>query len=175
MVTSWLPNPARRALLQPHNISIPGGGNRSWCNGRKWRSRSGIEPAFDFCVAVHERESARAVVIAAGQIPIELNRVRLVREPGHIDIKIAPVNHVLALIPEYHGAARARLEDIVQFEIQPPDRARHARVTGVERPSKSSQPDHHRHASNTRDSLSLKRSRRRYDRGAVRGTFPNTS
>src|SRR3989442_956269 len=93
-------NPAGGALLQPFNIWIVGGWNRSEHPLRGLRrDGSWVPPAPDLCMPVHERNSASPVMIAGGDIS-KLSQVRLVRETAHVDKEVPEIDHIRSFVPE---------------------------------------------------------------------------
>src|SRR5690349_24687580 len=100
-----LSNLSRRPLLQPSNVRIIGGWRRrrriqpAGILSNRW-SGSRVEPPLDFSVAVDKRQSASAIVVAGRQILSKFGRVGVVRKAGHIHKEIAPIDRVLAFVPE---------------------------------------------------------------------------
>src|SRR3989442_1045461 len=101
MNENWLFSFSRRAFLEPDDIAI------SWRRKPvgdlpvldERRHGAGIEPPFDFRMAIGKSEPASAVVIKPWQV-VEPGLLRMIGPAPHIGRKVPDVNAVLPHIEQ---------------------------------------------------------------------------
>src|SRR5690349_15192323 len=113
-------------------------------------------------------------MIAAGIILAEPNRSRLVGVASHIHEKISGINLVLALVPEQESATGAGIANVRQNQVKQPRSTQQAGVRKqLHSPAETAKPNQHRHRTNARHDLSLKRPESRHYSGPVGRALPN--
>src|SRR5262245_52899780 len=103
----WSFHLSRRSFLQPRHVTIVGRWKDVPQSSRdtlaQWRHGAVVHPLANLSVAVGERQSTRAMMVARWQILVELELLGLVRVAAHIHEKVSQTDGVLALVPEDEG------------------------------------------------------------------------